>query len=41
MEQALTLPIVKILFNDSPSFDEMRRTIILPEKPKSRILYMT
>ena len=41
MEQALTLPEVKILFDDSTSFDEMRWTIILPEKPKSWILYMT
>ena len=41
MEQALTLPVVKILFDDSTSFDEMRWTIILPEKPKSWILYMT
>ena len=35
MEQVLTLPIVKILFDDSTSFDEMRRTIILLKKPKS------
>ena len=37
MEQALTQLAVKILFGDSTSFDEMRWTIILPEKQKSWI----
>ena len=34
MEQAITQLAVKILFHDSPGFDEMMRTIILPEKQK-------
>ena len=37
MEQALTQLAVKILFDDSTGFDEMRWTIILPEKQKSWI----
>ena len=41
MEQALTQLAVKILFDDSTGFDEMRWTIILQEKQKSWILYMT
>ena len=41
MEQALTQLAVKILFDDSTGFDEMRWTIILPEKQKQCILYMT
>ena len=32
MEQALTQLAVKILFDDSSGFNEIRRTIILPEK---------
>ena len=34
MEQALTELTVKIIFDDSSGFDEMRWTIILPEKQK-------
>ena len=34
MEQALTQPAVKILFDDSTGYDEMRWTIIFPEKQK-------
>ena len=34
MEQVITQLAVKILFDDSLGFDEMRRTIILPEKQK-------
>ena len=41
MEQALTQPAVKIMFGDSTGFDEMRWTIIFPEKQKPWILYMT
>ena len=37
MEQAINQLAVKILFDDSTGFDEMRRTIILPENQK----YMT
>ena len=37
MDQALTQLAVKILFDDSTGFDEMRWTIILPEKQKSWI----
>ena len=32
MEQALTKLAVKILFDNSSGFNEMRRAIILPEK---------
>ena len=32
MEQALTQLAVKILFDDSTGFDEMRWSIILPDK---------
>ena len=35
MEQALTQLSVKILFDDSTGFDEMRWTIILPAKLKN------
>ena len=34
MEQAITQLAVKILFDDFTGFDEMRRTIIPPEKQK-------
>ena len=34
MEQVITQLAVKIFFDDSTAFDEMRRTIILPEKQK-------
>ena len=34
MEQALTELADKIIFDDSSGFDEMRWTIILPEKQK-------
>ena len=34
MAQAITQLTVKILFDGSTGFDEMRRTIILPEKQK-------
>ena len=34
MEQVITQLAVKILFDDSLGFDEMRRTITLPEKQK-------
>ena len=37
MEQAFTELAVKILFDDSSSFEEMRRTIILPENKKQWI----
>ena len=32
MEQAITQLTVKILIDDYSGFDEMRRTILLPEK---------
>ena len=41
MEQVITQLAVKILFDDSLGFDEMRRTIILPEKQKLSTLYVT
>ena len=41
MQQALTQPEVKILFDDSTGFDAMRLKIIFPGKQKSWILYMT
>ena len=41
MEQALTQLAVKILFADSTGFDEMRWTIIVQEKQKSWIVYIT
>ena len=34
MEQAITQLAVKILFDGSTGFDEIRRVIILPEKLK-------
>ena len=34
MEQVITQLAVKILFEDYSVFNEMRRTIILPEKQK-------
>ena len=41
MEQVITQLAFKILFDDSLGFDEMRRTIILPEKQKLSTLYLT
>ena len=41
MQQALTQPEVKILFDDSTGFGAMRLKIIFPGKQQSWILYMT
>ena len=41
MEQAITQLAVKILFDGSTGFDEIRRVIILPEKLKYQYCYMT
>ena len=39
MEQALTQLAVKILFDDSSGFDEMRRTITFPESRSRSNVY--